>query len=150
MQGAGELADQRGRVGLPLREGRTSSPRQALEGCSEHSGFGAASFDPMERGGQPPAPDLFAPPLERDRSAPPKLLGVLREALHPEERMAEAAADGVGARSSATKSATVTTGIGQAWMAQVTPSSLNAQRSSREPPPRTAARIAAASSSAPT
>ena len=56
-----------------------------------------------------------------------------------------AAAEGVGARRSATKSAMVksvswptqeTTGMREAAMARATGSSLNAQRSSREPPPR--------------
>ena len=56
-----------------------------------------------------------------------------------------AAADGVGARRSATKSAMVTsvscptaemTGTGQAAMARATISSLNAHRSSIDPPPR--------------
>ena len=56
-----------------------------------------------------------------------------------------AAADGVGARRSAAKSAMVTsvswptaeiTGIGQAAIARATTSSLNAHRSSSEPPPR--------------
>ena len=56
-----------------------------------------------------------------------------------------AAAEGVGARRSATKSAMVTsvswptaetTGTGQAAMARATASSLKVQRSSSEPPPR--------------
>src|ERR1700691_5154561 len=56
-----------------------------------------------------------------------------------------AAADGVGARASATKSAMVksiscptpqTTGSRQAWIARARRSSLNAHRSSSEPPPR--------------
>ncbi len=56
-----------------------------------------------------------------------------------------AAALGVGARTSATKSAIVTsvwwptaliTGTGQAAMARASPSSLKHQRSSRDPPPR--------------
>ncbi len=56
-----------------------------------------------------------------------------------------AAAEGVAARRSATKSAMVTsvswptaeiTGTGQAAMARTTASSLNAQRSSSDPPPR--------------
>ncbi len=56
-----------------------------------------------------------------------------------------AAADGVGARRSAAKSAMVKsvswptaeiTGRGQAAMARATASSLNAHRSSSEPPPR--------------
>ena len=56
-----------------------------------------------------------------------------------------AAADGVAARRSATKSAMVTsvswptpemTGTGEAAMARATTSSLNAHKSSSEPPPR--------------
>ena len=56
-----------------------------------------------------------------------------------------AAADGVGARRSATKSAMLksiswptaeTTGTALAWIARATVSSLNAHRSSSEPPPR--------------
>ena len=66
-----------------------------------------------------------------------------------------AAADGVGARTSAAKSAIVksiswptplTTGIGEATMARATRSSLKAQRSSSEPPPR--ARISTSHSGA--
>ena len=88
------------------------------------------------------APRRSAPANERSNSA---RSGTTRSA----------APDGVGARSSATKSAIVKSiswpmplmiGIGQAKIARATASSLNASRSSSEPPPR--ARISTSQSAA--
>ena len=119
------------------------------------------------------APEIVEPEMFRSELAP-RVAEVLVEALDPRRAIAHlalstplisrvrdtrrrstslnfsgakssAAAVGVGARLSATKSLMVkstswptaeTTGIGQVAMARATTSSLNAQRSSSEPPPR--------------
>ena len=123
----------RARIGLYEPRGEY----QLIVEYMEDAGLGALRRQFEELRARLAAEGLFAPDRKQALPSLPKRIGIITSPT--------AAAEGVGARTSAAKSAIVKStscpipemiGIGQATMARAKPSSLKAHRSSSEPPPR--------------